>query len=102
MWVAASSPDAIDWAASAGHSILMDPHSTHAELGEKKKLYRQKLAEYGHSFAGRDIPMARLLAVASNSAEAAEGGPPSAQRFVKKTYCPDKVVCYCVLLHTRA
>src|SRR5262249_1190987 len=25
MWVAASSPDALDWAASAGHSILMDP-----------------------------------------------------------------------------
>ena len=49
MWVAAASPDAIDWAASVGHSILMDPHSTHAELGEKKKLYRQKLTEYGYS-----------------------------------------------------
>src|SRR5207248_5248833 len=31
VWVAASSPDAMGWAASAGHSILMDPHATHVE-----------------------------------------------------------------------
>ena len=90
MWVAAASPDAIDWAASVGHSILMDPHSTHAELGEKKKLYRQKLTEYGYSFAGRDIPMARLLAVAPTDAEAAEVARQGAT-WLLKTYVDPKM-----------
>jgi len=85
MWVAASSPDAIDWAASAGHTILMDPHSTHVELGEKKKFYRQKLASYGYSMAGRDVPMARLLAIDSTDAAAAEGARQGAQ-WLLKTY----------------
>jgi len=90
MWVAAASPDAIDWAASVGHSILMDPHSTHAELGEKKKFYREKLTEYGYSFAGRDIPMARLLAVASTDAEAAEVAHQGA-KWLLKTYVDPKM-----------
>jgi alkanesulfonate monooxygenase SsuD/methylene tetrahydromethanopterin reductase-like flavin-dependent oxidoreductase (luciferase family) len=85
MWVAAGSPDAIDWAASVGHSILMDPHSTHVELGEKKKFYRQKLAAYGYSMEGRDIPMARLLAIDSTDAAAAEGARQGAQ-WLLKTY----------------
>ena len=85
MWVAAGSPDAIDWAASAGHSILMDPHSTHAELGEKKKFYRQKLEEHGHSIVGRDIPMARLVAIASTDAEAVEVARQGA-KWLLKTY----------------
>lgn len=85
MWVAAGSPDAIDWAASAGHSILMDPHATHVELGEKKRFYRQKLAAYGHDFTGRDIPMARLLAIDDTDAAAAEGARQGAQ-WLLKTY----------------
>jgi alkanesulfonate monooxygenase SsuD/methylene tetrahydromethanopterin reductase-like flavin-dependent oxidoreductase (luciferase family) len=68
----------------------MDPHSTHAELGEKKKLYRQKLTEYGYSFAGRDIPMARLLAVASTDAEAAEVARQGA-KWLLKTYVDPKM-----------
>jgi alkanesulfonate monooxygenase SsuD/methylene tetrahydromethanopterin reductase-like flavin-dependent oxidoreductase (luciferase family) len=85
MWVAAGSLDAIDWAASVGHSILMDPHSTHTELGEKKKFYRQKLEEYGYTIAGRDIPMARLLAIAPTAAEAAAIARQGAQ-WLLKTY----------------
>lgn len=85
MWVAAGSQDAIEWAASAGHTILMDPHSTHQELGEKKKFYRQKLQEYGYSIAGRDVPMARLLAIDSTDAAAAEGARQGAQ-WLLKTY----------------
>src|SRR5262249_15380354 len=53
VWLAASSPDAIDYAASEGYSILMDPHSTHAEIGSKLASYKRGLAEAGYSFEGR-------------------------------------------------
>ena len=69
-WMAATSEGAIDWAASRGFSILMDPHSSTAELGAKRRRYAEKLAEAGFSDAGRDIPMARLLALAPTKAEA--------------------------------
>jgi alkanesulfonate monooxygenase SsuD/methylene tetrahydromethanopterin reductase-like flavin-dependent oxidoreductase (luciferase family) len=70
VWMAATSEPAIDWAASRGFSILMDPHASMKELGAKRRRYRDKLAEAGFSDAGRDIPMARLLALASTQAEA--------------------------------
>jgi alkanesulfonate monooxygenase SsuD/methylene tetrahydromethanopterin reductase-like flavin-dependent oxidoreductase (luciferase family) len=85
MWVAAGSQDAIDWAASVGQSILMDPHATHSELGVKKNFYRQKLKDYGYSIEGRDVPMARLLAIDSTDAAAAEGARQGAQ-WLLKTY----------------
>src|SRR5262245_17483176 len=69
-WMAATSESAIDWAASRGFSILMDPHSSTAELGGKRKRYAEKLAQAGFSDQGRDIPMARLLALAPTAAEA--------------------------------
>ena len=72
VWMAASSPGTIEWAASAGYSILMDPHATHSELGEKRELYQRKLEENGHSIEGREIPMARLLAIAPTDDKAAE------------------------------
>ena len=68
--MAATSEGAIDWAASRGFSILMDPHSSTAELGAKRRRYTEKLAEAGFSDAGRDIPMARLLALAPTKDEA--------------------------------
>lgn len=70
-WVAASSEGAIDWAAGRGLSILMDPHSPHHEIARKLGLYRAGLARAGHAFAGREIPMGRLVAVAETDAEAA-------------------------------
>src|SRR5579885_2701777 len=44
VWMAASSDEAIDWAAGRGFAILMDPHSTAAEIGRKRRRYRDKLA----------------------------------------------------------
>ena len=71
VWMAATSESAIDWAAGRGFSILMDPHCTRVELGSKRRRYGERLAEAGFSAEGRDIPMARLIAVAE-SAEQAE------------------------------
>lgn len=90
VWAAASSPSAIEWAASVGHSILMDPHATHAELGHKWELYRDTLARHSHAIEGRQIPMARLLAVASTSAEAAEVARQGAKWLVD-TYVPPEM-----------
>jgi alkanesulfonate monooxygenase SsuD/methylene tetrahydromethanopterin reductase-like flavin-dependent oxidoreductase (luciferase family) len=63
VWMAASSIPAIEWAASQGYSILMDPHASRADLDRKRRHYGAKLAEAGHSDTGRTIPMARLVAV---------------------------------------
>jgi alkanesulfonate monooxygenase SsuD/methylene tetrahydromethanopterin reductase-like flavin-dependent oxidoreductase (luciferase family) len=70
VWMAASSEGAIDWAASRGFSILMDPHSSAPEIGAKRRHYDEKLAASGFSETGRDIPIARLVAIASSSSEA--------------------------------
>jgi alkanesulfonate monooxygenase SsuD/methylene tetrahydromethanopterin reductase-like flavin-dependent oxidoreductase (luciferase family) len=70
VWMAASTDEAIRWAAAEGHSILMSPHPTHAELGEQRALYQRELEAHGHSLAGREIPVARLIAIAGTGAEA--------------------------------
>jgi alkanesulfonate monooxygenase SsuD/methylene tetrahydromethanopterin reductase-like flavin-dependent oxidoreductase (luciferase family) len=72
VWVAATSEPAIAWAAAQGHTILMDPHSAHVEIARKRELYRTQLEAAGHRFAGREIPVARLLAVADTEAKAEE------------------------------
>ncbi|MFO1079889.1 MAG: LLM class flavin-dependent oxidoreductase [Reyranellaceae bacterium] len=69
-WMAATSESAIDWAASRGFSILMDPHATIAELGDKRRRYALKLAESGFAMDGRELPMARLVALAPTAGEA--------------------------------
>jgi alkanesulfonate monooxygenase SsuD/methylene tetrahydromethanopterin reductase-like flavin-dependent oxidoreductase (luciferase family) len=76
VWMAATSESAIDWAGAQGHSILMDPHCTHADLAAKRARYGERLAAAGHSPAGpdgapRDIPMARLMAVGNTAEQAA-------------------------------
>jgi alkanesulfonate monooxygenase SsuD/methylene tetrahydromethanopterin reductase-like flavin-dependent oxidoreductase (luciferase family) len=71
VWMAATSESAIEWAAGQGFSILMDPHCTQRELGAKRALYGRRMIDAGHAAAGRDIPMARLIAV-SPSVERAE------------------------------
>jgi alkanesulfonate monooxygenase SsuD/methylene tetrahydromethanopterin reductase-like flavin-dependent oxidoreductase (luciferase family) len=72
VWMAATSESAIDWAASRGFSILMDPHCTHAELAAKRRRYGEQLEAAGHEGAGRDIPMARLIAIAATAERAEE------------------------------
>lgn len=71
-WLAASSPEAVRWAAREGFSIMMDPHSSFAEIAAKRELYRAELEAGGRTVAGRDLPMARLVAVAATAAEAEE------------------------------
>ena len=71
VWMAASSDGALDWAAGRGFSILMDPHSTAAEIGRKRRRYAEKLAAAGFPDDGRDLPVARLVALARNAEAAA-------------------------------
>lgn len=72
VWMAATSETAIDWAASRGYSILMDPHASMADIGRKRRYYATKLSEAGFEDGGRDTPMARLVALAPTTREAEE------------------------------
>src|SRR6201997_2935572 len=49
VWMAASSEGAIEWAAGRGFSILMDPHPSASEIGQKRRFYHEKLAAAGFS-----------------------------------------------------
>ena len=77
-WIACSSTDAIGWAASRGHAILMTPHATHAEIQGQHAHYRTALDEHGHR-VDQDIPIARLLAIAPTDAAAKEVARAGAQ-----------------------
>ena len=71
VWLAASSPEAVTSAAADGFSIMMDPHSSHADIAAKYSMYADVLDEKGHAPAAtRDTPMARFLAVADTEEEA--------------------------------
>jgi alkanesulfonate monooxygenase SsuD/methylene tetrahydromethanopterin reductase-like flavin-dependent oxidoreductase (luciferase family) len=70
VWMAASSEGAIEWAASRGFSILMDPHSSGPEIGGKRRFYAERLTAAGFSETGRDIPVARLIALADSGDKA--------------------------------
>ncbi len=72
VWLAASSPEAIVRAAARGATILMDPHASHREIARKRELYRTELEAHGFSIDGREIPMARFIAVAKTAPEAEE------------------------------
>ena len=49
---------------------MMDPHSPHGDIAAKRERYREELEKNGHSMVGRELPMARLLAVADTREEA--------------------------------
>ena len=70
VWLAASSEDSITRAARDGFAILMDPHSTHAEIGRKLALYHEGLRTAGYDPASREIPTARLVAISDSAAKA--------------------------------
>ncbi|MEE9279133.1 MAG: LLM class flavin-dependent oxidoreductase [Myxococcota bacterium] len=72
VWLAASSAEAITWAGQQGFDIMMDPHSTHEQITKKCELYRDTLEQNGHPVEGRDLPMARLIALAETEEEAKE------------------------------
>ena len=89
-WVAAGGPDAIGWAAKQGYSILMDPHATHAEIGEKRRNYFKALESHGHETEDRVIPMARLIAVADTDEQAEQIARDGAQWTIG-SYANEKV-----------
>jgi len=82
VWMAATSESAIEWAAGRGFSILMDPHAAHRDIGRKRHFYAEKLEASGFSIAGRDLPVARLLALGNTSQAAAEVARRGAQWIV--------------------
>jgi alkanesulfonate monooxygenase SsuD/methylene tetrahydromethanopterin reductase-like flavin-dependent oxidoreductase (luciferase family) len=72
VWMAATSEDALDWAARRGFSILMDPHASAGDIGRKRRFYAERLEAAGFSIEGRELPVARLLALSDTTAKAAE------------------------------
>jgi alkanesulfonate monooxygenase SsuD/methylene tetrahydromethanopterin reductase-like flavin-dependent oxidoreductase (luciferase family) len=82
VWMAATSESAIDWAAGRGFSILMDPHAAHRDIGRKRRYYLEKLTAAGFSPEGRELPIARLLALGDTTAEATEVARRGAQWMV--------------------
>ena len=70
VWMAASSEGAIEWAAQQGFSIMMDPHSSMDYIASKRLRYDDVLRENGFDADGRDIPVARLLAIAPTDEQA--------------------------------
>jgi alkanesulfonate monooxygenase SsuD/methylene tetrahydromethanopterin reductase-like flavin-dependent oxidoreductase (luciferase family) len=82
VWMAATSDAALAWAAERGFSILMDPHAGHADIGRKRRFYTEKLAEAGQAMAGRELPVARLVAIAETAGKATEMARAGAQWIV--------------------
>jgi alkanesulfonate monooxygenase SsuD/methylene tetrahydromethanopterin reductase-like flavin-dependent oxidoreductase (luciferase family) len=72
VWLAASSDESIKRAAHDGFAILMDPHSTHAEIGRKLALYRDGLRAAHFEPTSHEVPTARLVAIADTAARAEE------------------------------
>ncbi len=72
VWVAAGSPDAVQWAAESGHTIMLGPHGSFDVIETHRANFLRDLAANGHAVDGRQIPMTRLLAVAGTEREAAE------------------------------
>jgi alkanesulfonate monooxygenase SsuD/methylene tetrahydromethanopterin reductase-like flavin-dependent oxidoreductase (luciferase family) len=82
VWMAATSESALEWAAGRGFSILMDPHASHLGIGRKRRFYVERLAAAGYSMEGRDLPVARLLALGDTAPKAAEVARRGAQWIV--------------------
>jgi alkanesulfonate monooxygenase SsuD/methylene tetrahydromethanopterin reductase-like flavin-dependent oxidoreductase (luciferase family) len=87
MWLAATSPESVAWCAQHGYNILMDPHASHVDIATKRAAYQRELEAAGHSIAGREIPMARNIALGTTQAEAEEIARRGAQ-FMFGSYLP--------------
>jgi len=90
VWLAATSPGAIQWCAENGFTILMDPHASHDDIATKRAQYQRQLEQAGHSMAGRVIPMARNIALGNTQAEAEAIARQGAQ-FMFGSYLPPGV-----------
>ena len=89
-WVAVGSPDAVCWAGAQGYSIMIGPHAHYLDMARRYEMYKKELEAHGHTIAGRDIPMARLLAVAETDREAEEVARRGAQWLVGSYINPTK------------
>ena len=83
VWIASSSPDSIEWAATRGHTAMLGPHAEFDKVAKMRNFFLDKLKANGHSAEGRDIPMARLIAVADTDAEAEKIARSGAEWIVK-------------------
>ena len=63
----------------------MDPHSSFTDLARKYSDYGEELARHGHALEGRDIPMARLMAIAEDR-ERAETVAQRGVRWLTNSY----------------
>ena len=86
VWMAATSEAAIEWAAGRGFSILLDPHASHRDIGSKRRFYGERLKAAGFSLDGRELPVARLLALGDTAAKAAEVARRGAQWIVQSYF----------------
>jgi alkanesulfonate monooxygenase SsuD/methylene tetrahydromethanopterin reductase-like flavin-dependent oxidoreductase (luciferase family) len=82
VWVAATSEAALDWAAGRGFSILLGPHDSHREIGKKQRYYAERLNAAGFSMKGRELPVARLVAISDTTAKARDVARRGAQWIV--------------------
>ncbi len=89
VWLASSSPEAVAWSAQNGFTILMDPHASHADIATKRRTYQLELEKAGYRMAGREIPMARNIALGKTQAEAEEIARGGA-RFMFGSYLRNK------------
>jgi len=90
VWLASTSPEAVAWSARNGFTILMDPHASHRDIAQKRALYADELEKAGHSIAGREIPMARNIALGKTQSEAEEVARNGA-KFMFGSYLPPDV-----------
>lgn len=72
VWLAASSPEAVVWSGGHDFTIMQDPHSSIADIQLKREMYEEALVKNGFEIGGRDIPVARLLAIAPTDEQAKE------------------------------
>jgi alkanesulfonate monooxygenase SsuD/methylene tetrahydromethanopterin reductase-like flavin-dependent oxidoreductase (luciferase family) len=70
VYLAASSPDSVRKAAADGYTIMLDPHSSNAEIHYKRQLYQEEMEAHGHEVGERDLPIVRYVAIADTHAEA--------------------------------
>jgi len=60
----------------------LSPHDSPRDIGKKRLAYAARLAEAGFSIEGRDLPVARLVAIAETAAKAGEVARRGAQWIV--------------------
>lgn len=89
-WIAAGSPDAVCWAGSRGYSIMLGPHTHYTDIARRHEMYRQELEAHGHTIAGRDILITRLIAVAETEPAAENVARRGAQWLLASYVNPTK------------